>query len=75
MPPLLTPKFFIGHESLKDVWVNKFRREEDIGHEHSEGRVQYTESQDGVSLDLRVIRWDTRVKKTLIPSGRGGYCS
>jgi hypothetical protein len=42
MPPLYKPhKFFIGRESLKDVWVNQLRsKEKDIGHEHSKGRVQ-----------------------------------
>jgi hypothetical protein len=41
MPPLYKPhRFFIGHESLKDVWVNQLRsKEKDIGHENSKGRV------------------------------------
>ena len=36
MPPLLIPQFFIGRESLKDVWVDKLGLDEkDISHESS----------------------------------------
>jgi hypothetical protein len=42
MSPRYKPhKFFIGRESLKDVWVNQLKsKEKDIGHEHGKGRVQ-----------------------------------
>jgi hypothetical protein len=42
MPPLYKPQiFFIGRESLKDVWVNQpGSKEKDIGHEHGKERVQ-----------------------------------
>jgi hypothetical protein len=41
MPPPLIPQFFIGRESLKDVWVNKLRmKEKDISHEQGKGRIQ-----------------------------------
>jgi hypothetical protein len=34
MPPYKSHKFFIGNESLKDVWVIKLKaKEKDIGHE------------------------------------------
>jgi hypothetical protein len=40
MPPPLIPHFFIGHESLKNVWVNKLKeKDKDISHQCGKGRV------------------------------------
>jgi hypothetical protein len=40
MPPPLIPHFFIGHEPLKNAWVNKLKeKDKDISHQRGKGRV------------------------------------
>jgi hypothetical protein len=58
IPPLYkSHKFFIGRESLKDVWVNQLRsQEKDIGHEQVKEEFQNTELHDRGGLNLMVIR-------------------
>ena len=61
MPPRYKPhKFFIGRESLKDVWVDQLRsQEKDIGHEQVKEEFQDTELHDRGGLNLMVI-WATQ---------------
>jgi len=54
MPPLLIPQFFIGRESLKDVWVNKLRHKKKISVTNKvKEEFREIESQDRKSLNLK----------------------
>jgi len=72
MPPPYKPhKFFIGRESLKDVWVNQLRsQEKDISHERAMKEFTDIEIHNRGGLNLTVIR-DTQPSRRLISVGGG----